>query len=118
MSLIYNLQKKPLKKRERILWIGTAIIAIGLFSFLIWQQKQHLSSTNLSPQKEIPKLELPQEEIKRLKGSLKQMEEIRKKSSPTSEISEEELQKLKDLYKGKDLDKLSEEEKKVLEELV
>jgi len=116
MPFIKNLQEKPIKTRERILWGGVIIVAIILFSFLIWQQKKQLSSLTI-PSKDIPKLELSTEEIGRLKGYIGQLNELEKQPQiPGVQI--EDIERIKGL-KEEDLEKiLSEDDKKTLGELI
>jgi len=116
MSFVNNLQRKPIKTREKILWGSVTIVAVFLFSFLIWQQRKQLSSLNILPSENIPKPELQTEEIKRLKSSLNQLKELEKKKSQIPGARQEELEELRAI-KQEDLEKLSEEDKKSLEEL-
>ena len=120
MPFIKNLQEKPIKTRERILWGGVIIVAIILFSFLIWQQKKQLSSLNISS-RDIPQLELPREEIGRLKGYIGQLKELDKQAPQISGAQKKSLEEIKGL-KEEDLEKvlseLNEEDKKDLGELI
>lgn len=115
MPFIKNLQEKPIKTREKILWGGVIVVAIILFSFLIWQQKKQLSSLTI-PSKDIPKLELPTEEIGRLKGYIGQLKELEKQPQIPG-AQREDIERIKGL-KEEDLEQLSEEDKQVLGELI
>lgn len=117
MSLIQDLQRKPIKSREKLLQVGIVIVVISLLTFFIWQQKKRLSSLNVSPSKKIPELELPREELDYIKESVEQLRELRKQKYPISGAEEEDLKKLREMDE-KDLEKLSEDDKKALEELI
>jgi len=118
MTFIRNLQEKSIETKKRILWGGVIIVAIILFSFLIWQQKKQLSSLNLSS-KDIPKLELPTEELERLKSAIRELEELKKQKLTIPGLKKDSLEKLRNFnLKEEDLDKLSEEDKKKLEDFI
>lgn len=117
MSLIQDLQRRPIKNREKLLQVGIVIIAIGLLSFFIWQQKKRLSSLNVSSTKETPELELPREEIDYIKESVEQLRKLREQKYQVPGAEEEDLKKLREMNE-KDLEKLSEDDKKALEELI
>lgn len=117
MSLTQDLQRKPIKSLEKLLRVGIVIVAIGLISFFIWQQKKRLSSLNISPSKEIPELEVPREELGHIKEYVEQLRELREQKYPISGIEGENLKKLREMDE-KDLENLSEEDRKDLEELI
>lgn len=115
MSFIQDLQQKPIRTRKKILWGGVIIIAIILFSFLIWQQKKQLSYLKTSSGN-IPQFKLPKEEIERLKGYIGKLKELEKQPQIPG-IQKEDVDRIKS-FKEEDFEKLSEDDKKTLTELI
>lgn len=117
MSFIKNLEEKPARSREKILWITTIIIAICLFSLLIWQQKQRLFSLGSFIPGDMPKLELPLDKLDYLRSSIDEIRRLQREAGEIPGIKQEDLKKWEGLTE-EDYKNLNEDEKKELEALI
>lgn len=105
MSDFFNkIYQKPKKVRVRIFWGGIALFGMILLLSLFWQQKNNFSSLKISG--DYPKFKLPKEEISNLKELFERFRTLKRPGISPPKVKKE------------DLEKLSEEDRKLLEEVI
>lgn len=105
MNDFFNkIREKPKRVKVRIFWGGIVLLGMFLFLFLFWQQRNSFGSLKISG--EFPKFKLPKDEITNLKELFEKFRTLKRPEGSLPEVKEE------------DMEKLSKEDRKLLEEVI